>query len=135
MREALFKGIRKDNNKWVEGNYINNERDEECYITLYESCERIVGLEYNVYEIIPETLCQYIWLQDIHKRKVFLDDIILIDGSDKCVVKLYRGRYFAESIQSKIKYSWNELAFNRCREFEIIGNTHDDPELLEEVIK
>lgn len=73
-REILFRAKRKDNNEWVYGYYsktdlgtfINQYRvdyDDECTY-----CED--------YEVIPETVCEYIGLKDKKGMKIFENDIV-----------------------------------------------------------
>lgn len=136
MREILFRGKRADNGKWVIGFYYavtkgqNGILGNDYVITTFEKIDNGEIILTVSYSVIPKTVDQYIWLEDILPNKTFVNDIILVGETDKCIVKFEKGRIFAESTgKTNAKYSWNELNSGRyC--FEVIGNIHDSPELL-----
>lgn len=159
MREILFRGKRKDNGEWAEGDlrhggyYLN---DPDVYI-----CVRFADTIIN-YPIDPETVGQYTGLTDKNGVKIFEGDIVrqyystaiktyyapdtlgfidaeYIEGHHIGVVKIsahkgtgMKNPFSYDDIQGtkrKVKYFVN-LACYRC---EVIGNIRDNPELLEEV--
>ena len=154
MREILFRGKRTDNGEWAEGFYV-------CLpLANYdEKVQLITNAETGVsYEIIPETVGQYTGITDKNGKKIFEGDIVKtqpfydIPYSEKRkskqfigVVKYrvrtfngnkfyakqdYHGEWgltFYEGFGKYNHYSWGELW--GC---EIIGNIHDNPELLKE---
>ena len=84
MREILFKAKRLDNGEWVEGNLITNERNENQKYIGYIFDERNGVIEdFDLVEVIPETICQYTGLTDKAGRKIWENDI---------VVEKYKGR-------------------------------------------
>ena len=102
MREILFRGKRVDNGEWVYG-YL-------C-------------------EVIPETVGQYTGLTDRNGKKVFEGDVIRYGGKENTEV-IYQLCEYALIFKSQ-KYPQCGLLteYNR-NNLEVIGNIHDNPELL-----
>lgn len=76
--EILFKAQRKDTQEWVEGNLFI-DKDLEIYQIqgwTYYSDETGTEREPFGYDIIPETICQYIGFNDKNDVKIFNNDII-----------------------------------------------------------
>ncbi len=82
-REILFRGIRSDNHKWVEGVPIESNIDYEGYktymyvdYTVKKTMELINEKAIFGYcvEVIPETLGQFTGLPDKKETKIFEGD-------------------------------------------------------------
>ena len=128
MREILFRGKRVKKyckeQDWTEGvPYIDHEDD--C----------IMATHYSKYVVDPETVGQYTGLTDKNGKKIFEGDIIKI--------YLYETKRLANYETGCIKYDDTKARFVLCTEegnygidnsnvFEVIGNIHDNPELLKE---
>lgn len=141
MGEILFRGKRKDNGEWVEGNLFISDTDGKNYILLGS---RRVTIEY---EVVPSTVGQYTGLPDKNVGNIFEGDVIRADETTDYalgVVKygLYYESYFSNEIMHIGFYvDWIEKVnnhflrhdlgywFPKC---EIIGNIYDNPELLED---
>ncbi len=141
MREILFRGKRQDNNEWIEG----------CLIRVYERVCRGVyqPREYAIQSaeewiaprfVVAETVGQYTGLTDKNGKRIFEGDIVR-----------YRPEYWCEPMKSVVEYcadKWNYPAFDlKDHDYEgnglqfaheegigleVIGNIHDNPELLED---
>jgi uncharacterized phage protein (TIGR01671 family) len=122
MREILFRGKRDKkydkNQDWTYGvPYIDNEGD--CNMA-EDSSRRVV---------VSETVGQYTGLTDKNGKKIFEGDIVkicLLDG-----VEIGQIIYSEMSCRFKFadKYG-STYGFDNTCTFEVIGNIHDNPELL-----
>ena len=139
MREILFKAKRVDDGEWVEGNLITNERDEsKAYIGYIFDIRNGVIKDFDIVEVIPRTLCQYTGLLDKSGKRIWENDII---KTRKFGVDNGKGQDFAGFDVFSVRHDAGEFAlFNHWRRFnlrndknyEVIGNIFDNPELLNE---
>ena len=138
--EVIFRGKQTDNGEWIEGAYspfhLNfGEREEKPHIIIISDDEDIDGLWC---EVIPETVGQYTGLTDKNGKRIFEGDIVRYgtntDRADNKeiyeVVFETRGgsRYFGIRI-SEIE-TWQFCFEVPAKLMEVIGNIHDNPELL-----
>lgn len=138
MREILFRGKRKDSCGWIKGYYI--------FRKIWESDVHIIrtvdnGFDsYTEFEVIPETVGQYTGLTDKNGKKIFEGDIV---KEEDCVhngeVQIY-GRKWVVYFDKGVFFGWRK-GYKSCglskfipniSGIEIIGNIHDNPELLKE---
>ena len=156
MREILFRGKRVDNGEWVEGLYSRKPgiyKEYEHSIIWHEGIERSSAtgtcgyFEYGA-GVRPETIGQFTGLLDKNGKKIFEGDIVRIaycfgwddekekdvpeeeyiskvysiDGCPFCVDLLH-----CDSDMTPI--AWLDWSYDDA-EIEVIGNIHDNPELL-----
>jgi uncharacterized phage protein (TIGR01671 family) len=129
MREILFRGKRADNGAWETGSLVvirGGLSDEQVFIA-----DKMTGYHTPV---IPETVGQFTGLTDKNGKKVFEGDILVFcKGAtypyqiewDGMGWKLYR----SDGKRIKEAFECNEIHYVNISE--IIGNIHDNPELLE----
>ena len=130
MREILFRGKRVDNGDWTYG-YLFVCWDR-CYILWGMSGDNPIKEE-----VVPETVGQYTGLTDNNGKKIFKGDICKTyfesythSWEEVGVVTEFFGAYGIESADGKhFRAFINESVYTRSRE--VIGNIHDNPELLE----
>lgn len=128
MREILFRGKRVDNGEWVDGNlFIPDKEDTPTQICIGTNIIRIT------HDVLPETVGQYTGIKDENGKKIFEGDIV--EGADFTVED---GGYGIVSFDDgAFEVSGNNIigTFHENywgKEFEVIGNIHDNPELLED---
>ncbi len=148
MREILFRGKRTDNGEWVFGFY-----------SALPDCVGIVHMietpkanpdETNVtYFVDPSTVGQYTGLTDKNGKQIFEGDVVRTAFEDATGVIAF-GDYAGPMNSDKYTHHigfypiWEgsfekllrkDLGFYSLavKELEVIGNIHDNPELLEEV--
>lgn len=134
MREILFKAKRKDNGKWVEGQYayINNPLTENGQPIRHLICN---GTNIFNYEINPDTLCQYTGLTDKNGRKIWENDIVQAwsEGSNAIgkVIRRVDGLYIMYPAYQKKEFWGLYPNKNGKTTVEVIGNIFDNEELFE----
>jgi len=116
MREIEFRG-KASNGEWVCGGYVQKEN---------AICPTTASVKIYV---DPNTVGQYTGLRDIGGVKIFEGDIALYDGK-KHEVLFDDGSFFLNP--SKKAGCFLVLLGNLGQEeVSVIGNIHDNPELLE----
>ena len=135
MREIMFRG-KMDDGEWVYGSFCMDAREQfnglcgvDGFIRLYDKTK----YKMQMYEVDRETVGQYTGLNDKHGKRIVEGDIV--EGAD---VTAEDGGYGVGGLGEGAF----EIIGNNCcgtfrenywgRDFEVIGNIHDNPELLEE---
>lgn len=139
MREILFRGQtrRKGEKVWMDGSPVESNW---VYGGIFQGQNRSVIYGYDPIEkhvVYSDTVGQFTGLTDKNGKKVFEDDIVVIcyetNGEDFLETK--RVHY------NEKKCCWYPMRWEECCEhcdyytevisIEVIGNIHDNPELLE----
>lgn len=143
MREILFRGKGKDSNKWYEGYYMALSETTYCFTEDYAAnpdntkhyivFDRMTdwGLPNQHWKvnIDPETLGQYTGLKDRNYMRIFEGDIVrLFQRYDKNLLVEYRNSGFT---CTDLNHIHAEISFYTPDLIEVIGNIHDNPELIE----
>ena len=125
MREILFRGKQAYNDEWAYSEYP--------FGTIH--CGAVV------HDFIPETIGQYTGLIDKNGKKIFEGDIVrtLAPTSTDIYIEgvVMFGEYQTAFQSSNIGYyvNWllnkNLAIYCKINDIEVIGNIHDNPELLE----
>lgn len=129
MREILFKGKRVDNGEWTEGDLIQSR--DKTYIHPKANSFRVseTGLSKLIVlrEVIPETVGEYTGLTDKNGKKIFEGDFIR-SNSERGYIEYYPNDCAFDVVDDHGFY-W---LISEMSNIEVIGNIHDNPELLEE---
>ena len=148
MQLILFRGKRTDNGEWVEGYYIRASCSEIEAVIIparsFAELNRTLRLEVDEWwEVDPSTVGQYTGLTDKNGKKIFEGDIVRgrhwTSYNDKNPEDFHLWRVdwseksglitFVDSPTTKARMSIHDFA--DFEEVEVIGNIHDNPELLE----
>ena len=145
MREILFRG-KTDEEKWEYGVPITVVHN--CYRKTVEITKSIeIETEFDFSrdidheEVIPETIGQYTGLTDKNGTKIFEGDIVKAHITQNAYThtKKYEGvyevKYHDKNCYFYLAKQGNNLLFDCNWEYcvskiEVIGNIHDNPELL-----
>ena len=142
MREILFRGKQVDNGEWIEGFYtqkMNPYTPNGLPIKHF-----ILDLAPFGADVLPETVGQYTGLTDRNGKRIFEGDIVrLIDEHNEIE---WTAVVVFGNPNSEYNWGWQLKAigeFDGNKDIllwvdmeesgaycEIIGNIHDDPELL-----
>ena len=134
MREILFRGKQLDNGEWVEGAFCPKDCDmpfgpmvdKPSIIKLDDPCSGFW------FEVDPDTVCQFTGLLDKNGKRIFEGDILLLDNI-KGVVNYGTGCFCVKMTQPHYLCRNNpaiDIILNEYPGLEVIGNIHDNPELM-----
>ena len=119
-REILFRGWHKTRG-WIYGGCFI-ARSGKVYIIEQDGATR---------EILPETLGQYTGLTDRYGKDIFEGDVVLYGKRLRYVVTMKECGYLSGiSDDDKDGTPFPDTLFERASMFEIIGNIHDNPNIL-----
>lgn len=153
-REKLFRGKSIGTGKWLYGHLFNYGLTAPTNVPCISVCVPTSWKEaYNFYAVHPDTIGQYTGLKDKYKRKIFEWDILKFIAPDGAI------RYFVVEWASEDRilrplsdfvpdgnpirisgwcFNWNGRRLYPSvidgvpdnEVMEIVGNIHDNPELL-----
>lgn len=125
MRDIKFRGKRIGSGEWVCGNlvFVNDgdtgNRHPNIVISYHHDT-------FDWVEVIPETIGQYNGLEDKNGKEIYEGDILNEDG------QLFEVKYSSKWAKFHLN-SINHIQYpewNRGVEMIIVGNIHDNPELI-----
>lgn len=134
MREILFRGKARASGEWHFGMFCDEGYDADFPSIIPNEEDHSVDI--SDWEVRPETVGQYTGFDDKDRVKIFEGDIVKVihDGQKKI-----RGKRFAVELRKgcwmiEREDEWGFLVKN-AENVRVIGNIHDNPELLLEELK
>ena len=144
MRKILFRGKRKDNGEWVEGNLFENDNSHfpmvligHVIMSRDKHFPQDLSFDgYGLCEVDPETVGQYTGHTDMKRKKIFEGDIVQRYKTEFNPPRKYKKPYVVH-IKDEFPRAVEEYysAFEHFTEkvgYEVIGNIHDNPDLVKE---
>lgn len=144
MRKILFRGKRIENGEWVEGFYISHLNS--CHYIIPCRTGGYEAMDYSFYvhkwhEVDPSTVGQYTGLTDKNGKKIFEGDrVVYPDGTSYSSYDDYNEGvvdYDEEAMRFYFTDRWSvemedfDVVDGVMVDVKIIGNIHDNPELME----
>lgn len=133
MREILFRGKRIDNGEWVYGSFCMGALEQynglcgvDGFIRLHDKTKG----KTQMHEVDRETVGQYTGLKDKNGKRIYEGDILNLAWMGRSIVKFDAGLFEADNGKRFGIIPLANAPFGK-EGVEIIGNIHDDPELLE----
>ena len=140
MREILFRGRTVseseylDDGKWIKGSYTCFNGDEHRIYTGY--AETDCGDYYpEWFNVIPETVGQFTGLYDKNGKRIFEGDIVtglFLHSMPVNGVVAFRDGSFGLLWDRAGAETFTPFTSMCNVQYEVIGNIHDNPELLNE---
>ena len=125
IREILFRGKCCTTGEWVEG-FLGIEVPDDYVIQQFSFDEYFASECIDQYSVKLETVGQYTGLTDKNDKKIFEGDIIFDpEMKENHIVMFDEGGFCTEEMFLQSYLCFDEM------EVEVIGNIHDNPELLE----
>ena len=129
MREILFRGKRLQGGEWVEGYFFKsdiNKKEREsgkATIIFTPDCDTFIMVPEcrNSFMVVSDTVGQYTGMKGKNGKRVFEGDILSLRTGRPHVVRFEDGAFVLENTAIPVSFS---------NKFEVIGNIHDNPELL-----
>lgn len=131
-REILFRGKSIGMDIWLYGKLFNYGLTVPSNVPCISVCVPTSWKEaYNFYRVHPNTIGQYTGLKDKNGVKIFEGDVVIIGEKLKAKVIYYDGAFRMQSEFSPTPIDTTDMGY-MMREFSvrIIGNVHDNPELI-----
>lgn len=119
MREILFRGKSKaQGSEWLYGDVLIYENSAQIWETINNRKHNSV--------VALETIGQFTGLTDCNGKKIFEGDIVYdtIDRENALII-FDIGMYYVHNDKMHIR-----LGVSMSMQVEVIGNIHDNPELL-----
>lgn len=140
MREILFRGKHIRSGEWAYGSFVHRtlfygDPCDEYYIL------KIGEFDCDYYiadKVTPDTIGQYTGMTDKNGTKIFEGDIVRYETYEPYhnrssvgveTVKFISGQF---SPRPHCQTCEDDYYTEEYRNFEVIGNIHDNPELLEQ---
>jgi len=123
VREIKFRAKSIADNKWVYGYYLFDKG--EYYIHLIDKCSVLRNYPVDIVNIHFETLGEYTELSDKNGKEIYEGDIYRDELGCINEVEFEDGTW-------SYAYDILEMCEEPSKEWEVLGNIYENPELMEE---
>lgn len=143
MREIIFRGKRTDNQEWVYGVPTTDDFDAKYIIQGIFKCDEYRCNGADCYDVDENTISEFTGLTDKNGTKIFEGDIVratfTYNNASQDTVEnrthIYEIKYHESYCCFYLARKRNNMLFDGnwtyyLKEIEVIGNIHDNPELL-----
>lgn len=128
-REILFRGERMDGNGWAEGGIILRANGQVFIAPIVNASQIIISA------VDPDTVGQYTGLMDRNGKRIFEGDVVEYMGvgwEEPVMVRaVVVWEYGGWTVQESDGCYLDPMAESEKTQMTVIGNIHDNPELLE----
>lgn len=130
MREIKFRAKRTDNGAWVTGDLqhvqrINTKEQAEKSGRRSEPAVRIAN-----YDVDEQTIGEYTGMKDKNGTEIYEGDILCYrDAKIKTPVTYRKGGFYFSHYGGT---TFSAIADHEINKYAVVGNIHDNPELLTE---
>ena len=136
IKENKYRGKRLDNGEWVKGYYVKHGSRHWIYTGEVQYLVYPANADLPTkYEVDPETVCQYIGLEDKNDKEIYEKDIVGLYSEhrnewDYGVVEY--GEFNCSCCNGVYGWHFGKEDIRRNDEYAVKGNIFDNPELLKE---
>lgn len=135
----LFRAKRTDTGEWVEGHLITDETDDsKCFIGYVIGTDKDgIPHDLDVAQVDPSTICRCTGLKDKNGKLIWENDVVAYwdtystesgYAEADCIGRVV---WDAETISFQVTNRLSAESYEVLDECSVIGNTIDNPELLE----
>lgn len=112
--------------------YVEMPQDEPEVQKRESSMHKVNGKWFYFLMRKDVDLRQYVGLPDKNDKDMYTDDIVLVEGARKGIVKFAHGTFYVSFLRNILEEHSVSLEAIATHNIEIIGNIYEHPQLLEQ---
>ena len=128
-RTIKFRGKSLTTGEWLYGSHFNDGAEDYILPNVPSGAD-----DYERYQVDLNTVGQYTGLCDKNDNEIYEGDILQMNGSAKLEVQFLHGGFGYCLMFGDVLFGGNSSfrfnPFDKDESFEVIGNIHDNKELL-----